>query len=168
MCDWYLLYFWKAFETVNHSKLLEKLYHYGIRGNALVWFRSYLSDRSQYVLYNGVGLTTKLITCGVPQGSILGPLLFLIYINDLYDVCHESVSILFADDTNLFDKGNKFDLAPVPLEINLMTFSKSHDIKIVTLVFRLTKQISWHSASNVRTLISWHWGVDVLLKVNFW
>ena len=61
-----------------------------------------------------------------------------------------------------------FALGPVPLKINLMTFSKSHDIKVMTLVFRPTKQISWHSASNVMTLISWHWGVDILIKVSFW
>ena len=104
-----LLDFSKAFDTVNHSILIDKLYHYGIRGNVLEWFKSYLSDRSQYVSYNGVRSSTKSITCGVPQGSILGPLLFLIYINDLYNVCRDSVSILFADDTNLFYKGNKME-----------------------------------------------------------
>ena len=68
-----------------------------------------------------------------------------------------------------FDKQtSRWDLAPVPLKINVMTFSKSHDIKVMTLVFRPTKQMSWHSASNVMTLISWHWGVDIRLKVNFW
>ena len=65
--------------------------------------------------------------------------------------------------------GASHDLAPVPPKINVMTFSKSHDIKVMTLFFRPTKQISWHSASNViMTLISWHWGVDIRLRVNFW
>ena len=72
--------FSKAFDTVDHDIFLSKLFHYGIRGPAYDWFQSYLSDRSQYVTYNGVKSSTKSIKCGVPQGSILGPLLFLIYI----------------------------------------------------------------------------------------
>ena len=88
--------FSKAFDTVDHDILLRKLYHYGIRGNALQWFESYLKNRKQFVTYNGVSSDTKLITCGVLQGSILGPLLFLIYINDLSLVCDRLISILFA------------------------------------------------------------------------
>ena len=97
-----LIDFRKAFDTVEHYILLQKLYHYGIRGNALQWFNSYLSNRHQYVNYNNTSSDMKLITCGVPQGSIFGPLLFLLYINDIASVSSILFSILFADDTTLF------------------------------------------------------------------
>ena len=73
----------KAFDTVDHKILLNKLQHYGIRGIALKWFQSYLSNRKQCVTVNGQSSEFAVITCGVPQGSILGPTLFLLYINDL-------------------------------------------------------------------------------------
>ena len=93
--------FGKAFDTVEHNILLEKLYHHGIRGNALLRFNSYLSNRYQYGNYNNTSFDMKRITCGVPQGSILGPLLFLLYIHDIASVSN-LFSILFADDTTLF------------------------------------------------------------------
>ena len=104
------LEFSKAFDTVDHKILLDKLYHYGVRGCAHKWFISYLTDRQQFVTYNGVKSRNQLIKCGVPQGSILGPLLFLIYINDLASVCECTFPILFADDSNLFISGRDPDL----------------------------------------------------------
>ena len=68
--------FSKAFDTVDHDIILTKLYHYGIRGNALQWFKSYMSERKQFVTYNGTSSSMKTIYCGVPQGYILGPILF--------------------------------------------------------------------------------------------
>jgi hypothetical protein len=74
--------FAKAFDTVNHDILLKKLYGFGIRGLSLEWFKSYLDNRKQYVKINNVESSLQIISCGVPQGSTLGPLLFLIYIKD--------------------------------------------------------------------------------------
>ena len=93
----------KAFDTVNHNILTAKLDHYGIRGFANNWFTSYLEDRSQYVSILGFKSKTKTIKHGVPQGSVLGPLLFLIYINDLHRAIKNSEVYHFADDTNLLN-----------------------------------------------------------------
>ena len=92
----------KAFDTVNHDILLCKLSHYGVRGVALEWFSDYLTRRKQCVVFNGVTSDLKNILCGVPQGSILGPLLFIIYVNDITNCSKLLHFILFADDTNIF------------------------------------------------------------------
>ena len=99
----------KAFDAVNHGILLKKLEHYGIRDNMLDWFQSYLSDRKQYVDINGKSSDLVDITCGVPQGSVLGPLLFLIYINDLPNISKILNFYLFADDTNIYYESSSLD-----------------------------------------------------------
>ena len=96
----------KAFDTVNHNILLQKLNHYGIRGLANDWFSSYLSNRTQFVSILGFDSDPKCIKHGVPQGSVLGPLLFLIYINDLNRAIKYSKVYHFADDTNLLNINN--------------------------------------------------------------
>jgi len=92
----------KAFDTVDHSKLIQKMYNLGIRGIELEWFKNYLTNRKQFVFINGKCSSLQLIKIGVPQGSILGPLLFLMYINDL-PLSNDLINSLFADDTMLLE-----------------------------------------------------------------
>ena len=94
----------KNFDTVNHEILLMKLEHYGIRDNVSSW--SYLSNRKQYVSINGKSPEPLEINCGVPQGSVLGPLLFLLYINDLPNISNALDFYLFANDTNIYYESN--------------------------------------------------------------
>ena len=102
--------FSKAFDTVDHFMLLKKLDFYGVSRFAVSWFKSCLDNRRQFVTYNGISSDIKLIKCCVPQGSILGPRLFFIYINDLANVCDSSLSVLLADDTNVFNHGHDLSL----------------------------------------------------------
>ena len=98
--------FSKAFDTVNHKILIEKLKYYGVKGQALSLFDSYLSNRSQVVEVNGVISDKGNIKHGVPQGSILGPLLFLLYINDISESSRVLKFFLFADDTTVYYSAN--------------------------------------------------------------
>ena len=99
--DIILLEFSKAFDKVNHSKLLWKLHQHGMRGRELVWIRTFIGSRSQQVVIDGKESESTPVTSGVPQGSVLGPILFLVYIKDLSDEVRSCVR-LFADDTALY------------------------------------------------------------------
>ena len=94
----------KAFDTVVHEKLLCKLAAYGVEEDPLGWIQCFLSDRSQYVVVNGAASAIYPVTSGVPQGSVLGPILFILYINDIVDVvdanCHCKP---YADDVKFFE-----------------------------------------------------------------
>ena len=147
--------FSKAFDTVNHEILIDKLYHYGIRGTALDWFKSYLCNHRQFITYNSVSSNTKVISCGVPQGSILGPLLFFIYRNDLFNMSKESAPISFADDTNLFFCGKQ--LSELESHINDELCNISGWLKANKLSLNISKtHIVFNRKKNIDTKLKIH------------
>ena len=113
----------KAFDTVSHSILLEKLAYYGFRGIVNRWFSSYLSERKHYIVVDDIKSSQHNVNCGVPQGSVLGPLLFLIYIND-FNECHQAKSIQFADDTSVLVSHNSAHELKVIANLQLFNIHK--------------------------------------------
>jgi len=113
----------KAFDTVDHDILLHKLNHYGVRGVENNWFKSYLYERRQFVCINGVKSEEVVMHYGVPQGSVLGPLLFLIYINDLNKALKYCKTIHFADDTSLLLKNQSLKKMKKYLNLDLSNLS---------------------------------------------
>ena len=122
--------------SCNHVILFDKLEHCGIRGLALDWIRSYFSNRKQYVESNGHCSLTNEISCGVPQGSILGPLFFLLYINDINNACN-LLNLIFADETNVFMSHK--DLNYLSDMLNLEMDKLSSGLKQTSLNLKKTK-----------------------------
>jgi hypothetical protein len=137
----------KAFDTVQHDILLSKLSHYGVRGKAHNWFKSYLGDRKQFVQVNGVQSSQQYINTGVPQGSVLGPLLFLVYVNDIYNSVKDidCKLLLFADDTNIFLVGKDIVILKAKAELALECLQTWFDINKLTLSLSKTLYNIFHN-----------------------
>ena len=146
----------KAFDTVNHDILLAKLQLYGIRGINLQWCRNYLSNRKQVTLANGVISSRRNIVCGVPQGSVLGPLFFILYINDVQNAIIAangeggSKVQLYADDTVLFASGLTAEAAGEKLQPALNLFSKWCRVNKLSLNPSKTKQMFFGTRHKVK------------------
>ena len=120
----------KTFDCVNHDILLNKLYHYGIRGSVRDWFKSFLTDRTHYIDINGNKSYPYSPTMGVPQGSVLGPILFLIYIIDLLNASNILSLSIFADDTSLL-------------------LSSERDLYNETFITELKKVMNWFTSNKL-------------------
>ena len=111
----------KAFDTINHNILLKRLPHFGINIKVMKWIRNYLLNRKQKCTVNGITSRELDIRCGVPQGSILGPLLFLLYINDLGNSLIHSKVLLYADDTVIYARHKEEEYASLWVSEDLTT-----------------------------------------------
>ena len=114
----------KTFDTVDHKILISKLKNYGVRGKDLNWFESYFNNRKQFITYNNKYTSFETITCGIPQDSILGPLLFLIYVNDLNQASNILDPIIFADGANFFYSHHQIKLLFETVNCELKTLSQ--------------------------------------------
>ena len=128
----------KAFDTINHKILLDKLQHYGVNSKAYDLLKNYLTNRKQYVHLKKTNSSHNIISTGVPQGSILGPLLFIIYINDLHKACTKLTPIIYADDTTLYGKLGSFK-GDISSEINKELQRVNDWLKINKLSLNISK-----------------------------
>ena len=133
--------FKKAFDTVDHSILLRKLQHYGLGNDTLIWIKSYLSQRKQRCTINGRTSSELFIECGVPQGSIMGPMLFLLYINDLHNAFECTNYYLYADDTVVYMSDADKSIAHAGLQHDLYGLSRWCNLNRVTINVKKSKSM---------------------------
>ena len=136
----------KAFDTISHSILLKKLYAYGIRGTAHKWFVSYLTGRTQYVALDDHKSDILLLKCGVPQGSILGPLLFIIYVNDICNVSNLLYKVLYADDTCVTLAGKHINQLMQSMNVEIMLLNTWLQSNKLSLNVSKTQYMIFHRA----------------------
>ena len=139
----------KAFDTVDHGILISKLDNLGIRGLPLRWFKSYLSERKQYVYVNGLYSDEQIVTRGVPQGSVLGPLLFLIYVNDISSYKLNGMPVLFADDMYISYTADSIGALQDKMQQDLNIIHNWLSINKLSINLNKTVYISFHRKTTV-------------------
>ena len=156
----------KAFDTVNYDILLKKLHNYGVTGNTLNWFKSYLSSRMQAVNVNCTLSDFKHVNIGIPQGSILGPLLFIIYVNSLPD-CIDCKCIMYADDTTLLFKSADSTSLQSHMNDCMLKIAHWFEINKLTLNIKKTKYMIFGTNNALRNFddISLNYGNDIIERV---
>ena len=157
----------KAFDTINHEILLDKLQHYGVNGKPHELLKNYLTNRKQYVHLKDTDSSQKVISTGVPQGSILGPLLFIIYINDLHKACTNFTPIIYADDTTLYSKLSSFK-GNISTEINKELQRVNNWLKINKLSLNVskTKFMIFHKPQKKITIPTISLNDSILMQCN--
>ena len=150
----------KAFDTVNHNILIKKLENMGIRGINLLWIKNYLDNRQQRTVCNNTLSKLDKIKCGVPQGSILGPLFFLVYINDIKNIMGEMKYQLYADDTVLYCNGNSYDECVTDLQNIINKFVSWCSKNALTINIKKTKVMTFGSKNKVKK------AKNVVIKIN--
>ena len=159
----------KTFDTLNHQILLKKLNYYGITGTALQWFSSYLNGRKQYVELDGTSSDLLPLSTGVPQGSILGPLLSLIYMNDIPSPTNFFRFILYADGTTLITTINITSTGPLNINGQLTNVYDWLVVSKLSFNIKKTKYILFHASNkNINNLVAEPKINDICIKrVNY-